>query len=111
MFIFYIDGKKYTVDVNRVFDKDIIQKKKLTLYYSSPDENTPAWENTLKGSKFWMKKGYILHRLTGPAVIRPNGTMEFWIDNKYYGKNIHDWLKDHPNQDNTFQIEMLLKYT
>jgi hypothetical protein len=109
MIIFYIDGKKYTVDVNRVCDKDIIQKKKLTLDYSSPDEQTPAWENLKTGEKLWCEKGWRWHRLTGPAVIRLDGTKEFWLFNKKY-ENVTDWLKDHPNQTNAFQVEMFLKY-
>jgi hypothetical protein len=99
MIIYYIDGKKFTADNN-----DIIP----WFYISSPDENTPAAENLKTGEKLWCEKGDKWHRLTGPAYI--------WVDYAYglngiQYHNIHDWLKDHPNQDNAFQIEMLLKYT
>jgi hypothetical protein len=102
MFVYYIDGKKFTTKkINKIPDNVI----------STPDENTPALENLLNGFKIWCLKGDIFHRLNGPAVIRSDGTKEFYLNGKYYGKNIHDWLKHHPNQDNTFQVEMLLKYT
>ncbi len=102
MFVFYVDGKKFTTDnYNKILWDD----------FSSPDENTPAFENILKGLKVWCLKGFIHHRLTGPSEILGDGTYWFWLDNKFYGKNCHDWLKEHPNQTNAFQIEMLLKYT
>jgi hypothetical protein len=99
MIIYYIDGKKYTTDDEKEISWNNI---------SSPDENTPAAENLKTGENLWCLKGDKWHRLTGPAYI--------WVDYAYglNGKryyNIHDWLKDHPNQSNAFQIEMLLKHT
>jgi hypothetical protein len=99
MIIFYIDGKKYTSKTNIPW-----------LKVSSPDENTPAYENLVSGFKYWCEKGEIDHRLTGPSTIWADGYLEYWLNGKKY-KNIHDWLKEHPNQSNAFQIEMLLKYT
>jgi hypothetical protein len=101
MYIYYIDGKRFTTDDPRKIPLNDI---------SAPDENTPAYQNINTGYKVWYKKGLILHRLNGPARIYFDGTKEFYLNGKYY-KNIHKWLKEHPNQDNAFQIEMLLKYT
>jgi hypothetical protein len=101
MFIYYVNRKKYTTD-----DEEDIPWHKV----SSPNENKPAVEYILTGYKVWCKKRYFRHRLTGPAIIWPDGYLEYWLNWKKY-KNIHDWLKDHPNQTNTFQVEMLLKYT
>jgi hypothetical protein len=100
MFVYYVDGERYTTDNDNIIPRNII---------SSPDENTPAYEK-INGPKVWCEKGYIWHRLTGPAFISPNGTELFFLNDWRY-KNIHDWLKAHSNQDNAFQIEMLLKYT
>jgi hypothetical protein len=100
-YIYYIDGEKFLTDIRKLIPWDVI---------SSPNENTPAYEDINTGSKAWCEKGQILHRLTGPARIMVDGTCQFYLNGKYY-ENIHDWLKDHPNQDNTFQVEMLLKYS
>jgi hypothetical protein len=97
-YIYYIDGEKFISD------------KVLWFEISSPNEQTPALENLITGVKEWVVKGYTYHRLTGPAYIASNGTKYFYLNGKRY-ENIHDWLKDHPNQDNSFQIEMLLKYS
>jgi hypothetical protein len=108
MIIYYIDGNKYISKTNIPI-----------LKISSPDEQTPAYENLELGFKFWCDKGDvyhrltggdIYHRLTGPAIIWNDGYQEFWLNRKKY-KNIHDWLLNHPNQTNAFQVEMLLKYT
>jgi hypothetical protein len=80
MIIYYIDGKKFTTKYN-----DSITLSQI----SSPDENTPAWENLLTGTKFWCEKGCILHRLTGPANIHANGDEDYWLNGKQY-ENIHD---------------------
>jgi hypothetical protein len=100
-YIYYIDGKKFTTDEYVNIPFDII---------SSPDENTPAWEDLTDGEKGWCKKGYVLHRLIGPAKIWADSDKWFYLNGIHY-TNIKDWLKAHPNQDNTFQIEMLLKYS
>jgi hypothetical protein len=99
-FIYYVDGEKFTTDVWDEIPWDEM---------SSLDENTPAWEDLTDGSKEWCKKGRIWHRLTGPALIDFDGTEYFWLNGKEY-KNFQAWLNAHPNQDNAFQIEMLLKY-
>jgi hypothetical protein len=100
-YIYYIDGKKVTTDnLNKIPWNDV----------SSLDENTPALENLKTGFKVWCLKGLILHRLTGPAYIRSNGKIQFWL-NDYFYDSIHKWLFDNPNQDNAFQVEMILKYT
>ncbi len=100
-YVYYIDGEKYKTKEGYKIPFDKI---------SSPDENMPAYEDLESGEKLWSEKGRIWHRLTGPAIIRENGNNEFWLNGEYY-QNVHDWLKAHPNQDNAFQVEMLLKYT
>jgi hypothetical protein len=77
---------------------------------SSPNENTPAYENLSNGYKLWCKRGWFWHRLTGPAFISDNGRKEFCLNDKPY-ENIHVWLEEHPNQDNAFQVEMILKWS
>jgi hypothetical protein len=100
-YIYYIDNEKFTTD--NYFD--------IPRYHvSSPDENTPALQDLNSEHKVWCEKGRILHRLTGPARIYSDRSYSFWLNDKNYFNNIHDWLKDHPKQDNAFQVEMLLKY-
>jgi hypothetical protein len=89
MFVYYIDGKRYTTN-----DYDSIP----WLEFSSPDENTPALENLKTGFKVWCKRGSIYHRLTGPAKIWSDGTEKFCLNDKKYD-NVKDWLKDHPNPE------------
>ena len=101
MIIYFIDNEKFTtINGNTVPLNEI----------SSPDEQTPACEDTLTGEKIWCEKGRIWHRLIGPTLIRPDKTNYFFLKGTYY-KNVKDWLKAHPNQDETFQKEMLLKYS
>ncbi len=100
-YIYYINKKRFSIDdFNNIPHYDI----------SSLDENTPAFENLTTDEKRWCLIGFKRHRLTGPAVIWPSGREDFYLNGLYY-ENIHDWLNAHPNQDNAFQIEMLLKYT
>jgi hypothetical protein len=89
-YIYYVDGEKFTTD-----DYDEVPKYDV----SSPDENTPAYESLEIGTKVWCKKGWRLYRLIGPAVVYINGDYNFWLDGKYYGKDINAWLKNHPNPD------------
>jgi hypothetical protein len=101
MIVYYIDGEKFITDGGEIPFYEI----------SSPDDQMPAYENLLTGFKLWRGKDYRLHRLIGPALIDTGGNKEFWLNDKLY-ENIHYWLKEHhSNQDNAFQIEMLLKYT
>jgi hypothetical protein len=98
---YYVNGEKFTTD----------DPNDMPLYeISSPDENTPAFEDLESSHKVWCEKDYIWHRLTGPAVIWPNEKYSFCLNNKIYD-NVHDWLKDHPIQDNAFQVEMILKWS
>jgi hypothetical protein len=99
-YIYYVDGKKYTTD-----NEDDIP----WLDISSPDEEIPAYENLETGEKLWCKKGWQFHRLTGPARIWPDGSYSFRLNDKLY-ENIQDWLKDHPNQDETFKKEMIERW-
>ncbi len=99
-YIYYIDGEKFTTDVYDEIPRWVI---------SSFDDITPAFE-TSSGFKVWCEKGHIRHRLTGPAVIYADETVQFWLSGYYY-ENVKDWLVKHPNQDNTFKVEMLLKYS
>jgi hypothetical protein len=101
MYVYYIDGENYITE-----NYDEIPRYKI----SSPDENTPAFENLKNGQKIWCEKWCIYHRLTGPARFYSDEIYQFWLNGKSY-VNVNDWLKDHPNQSNAFQIEMLLKYT
>jgi hypothetical protein len=87
-YVYYIDGENFTTE-HKIIPWD---------YISSPNEETPAYENTLTGEKFWCKKGRIWHRLTGPAIIHSNGSEWFYLNDIFY-ENIHDWLKEHPNPD------------
>jgi hypothetical protein len=50
------------------------------------------------------------HKEDGPALMFHNGYYSFWLCGKNY-LNVKDWLTYHPNQDNVFQIEMLLRYS
>jgi hypothetical protein len=99
-FIYYVDGKKFTKNSGKVPWYDI----------SSPDENTPAFEDLESSHKLWCLKDYIWHRLTGPAVFWPNEKYSFCLNGEFY-ENVEDWLKDNPNQDNAFQVEMILKWS
>jgi hypothetical protein len=84
MFIFYIDGRKLVSDNY----EDILWG-----FISSPDENTPAFEDLTTNEKLWCEKGFIMHRLDGPARLWSDETMLFYINDKCYFSNIHDWLK------------------
>jgi hypothetical protein len=101
MIIYYINGEKFTSE-----NYDDIP----WLDISSPDENTPAYEDLETGQKIWCEKNNGWHRLTGPAYSWPTGREEFYLNGTRY-KKVKDWLKVHPYQDNAFQVEMLLKYT
>jgi hypothetical protein len=90
MIIYYIDGKKFTTN-----DKWATLSR---YHLSSPDEQTPAYENLETGLKLWSLKGQICHRLTGPAIIRSDGSEEFHLNGFYY-KNVKEWIKNHPNPD------------
>ncbi len=100
-YIYYIDGEKFTTD-----DHDDIPRYKI----SSPDENTPAFEDLKTGHKYWCLEGNRWHRLTGPAIIRKNRSYSFWLNDEHF-YSVEEWLKFHPNQTNAFQVEMLLKYS
>jgi hypothetical protein len=89
MLIYYIDGEQYTTEE---FDDIPLHD------ISSPDENTPAFQDTLTSEKLWCEKNYRWHRLTGPTLIRPDETVGFWLNDKKY-HNVRDWIKDHPNPD------------
>jgi hypothetical protein len=96
-YIYYIDGKKFSSD-----NYLVIPWYKI----SSPNENTPAFENLKTGEKIWCLKGNKFHRLTGPAAIRYNATYEFYLNDKCYYNNLQDWLKDHPNKSESFKSKM-----
>jgi hypothetical protein len=59
-YIYYIDNKKHITEIYDIIPWDDI---------SSPDENTPAFEDLSTGYRSWVEKGRKFHRLTGPAVI------------------------------------------
>jgi hypothetical protein len=101
MFIYYVDGEKFTSDNFHEIPWGEI---------SSPDEQTPAYEDLLNGYRSWVKKGGDFHRLTGPARTWIEGDVQFWLNGIDY-INVYDWLKEHPNKSEAFHVEMLLKYT
>jgi hypothetical protein len=80
MFIYYVDGKKFTTD-----NEDDIP----WLDISSPDEEIPAYENLSNGFKSWCLKGDIWHRLIGPSEIFSDGAKWFCLNDKCYFENIH----------------------
>ncbi len=67
-------------------------KKIPWLRISSPDDNTPALEDLSDGYKFWCLKGYVWHRLTGPAEIYPNGNLLYGLNGRIF-RNIKGWIK------------------
>jgi hypothetical protein len=89
MYVYYIDGEKFTTKY---------YAKIPFMHVTSLNENTPAVENLKTGYKVWSKKGFIWHRLTGPARIFPDGKEQFWLNDKSY-ENVKEWIKDHPNPD------------
>jgi hypothetical protein len=73
---------------------------------SSPNEFIPAAKFS-DGYKFWWKKGYVWHRLLGPATINSIGEKFYYLNGKRYN-NIHDWLNAHPIKMWLFQKLMLI---
>jgi hypothetical protein len=73
----------------------------------SKSKNTPTFQFDNRNEYWSFGK---LSRLNGPAIEYHNGSKQWWLNDKRYD-NVHDWLKDHPNQDNAFQVEMLLKWS
>jgi hypothetical protein len=67
-FVYYIDGEKFTTD-------DIDNVPFYEIF--SPNEETPAYQELESGEKLWCEKGYIWHRLIGPAVIYADETVQF----------------------------------
>jgi hypothetical protein len=89
MFIYYVDGKKFTAD--NYFD--------IPRYHvSSLDESTPALQALNSQHKVWCEKGRIFHRLTGPGYIASNGTKYFYLNGKRY-MNVREWFNNHPEPD------------
>jgi hypothetical protein len=89
MFVYYINGKKFTTkNYNEIPWHDI----------SSPDEQTPAFEDLSYSEKIWCGKNNCWHRLTGPAYIYHDKSEQFWLNDKSY-VNIKEWINDHPNPD------------
>jgi hypothetical protein len=89
MYVYYIDGEKFTTN-----NKDEIPWWKI----SSPDEDTPAFEDLSDGFKAWCLKNGFGDRLIGPAKIWSDGREEFWLNDKRY-ENVKEWIADHPNPD------------
>jgi hypothetical protein len=75
MIVYYVNNKKYTHEDNNFVPWNEI---------SSPDENTPAYENLKTGYKVWCEKGRIFHRLTGVALIRADKSEHFYLNDQPY---------------------------
>jgi hypothetical protein len=88
-FIYYVDSEKFTTDDYGTIPWDDI---------SSPDENTPGFECTIKNIKEYCSKNQCYHRLTGPALIENVILEMFFINNVVY-ENVKDWISNHPNPD------------
>jgi hypothetical protein len=99
-YIYYIDGEKFITENYHEINRWII---------SSPDENTPAFENLETGEKYWCETGEIYHRLTGPAKIYSDAYFEFWVNNRFY-PDVYTWLMDHDNKNENFQNKMIENY-
>lgn len=105
------DGKfeTYNWGYSRYFNFQITSNKGVFYTYHklhSPDDYTPAWMEIETGNKEYWYNGK-LHCEWGPALTVFN---EFYLHGKFYGKNIEKYLKDHPNQNEKFQTEMLIKW-
>ncbi len=87
--VFYIDGMKVPDNKFSVTPWRLI---------SSPNEDTPAFEDLSTGEKLWCLKGYRLHRLTGPARIWSDGQEQFYLNDKIY-ENVKEWILDHPEPE------------
>ena len=61
----------------------------------SPNEETPALIST-HGTIQWRFEGK-KHRLSGPAVIWPNGGKRFYLNGNSY--DFKEWIQNHPNID------------
>jgi hypothetical protein len=55
------------------------------------DDDKPAFIGS-KGTLVWYKNG-LLHRTTGPAIIRPNNKLEYWINGVEITSEVNSWLK------------------
>jgi hypothetical protein len=100
MIIYYTKhGKFETLDILDISFEDL----------HSVDDNTPSYYCDSSNDKCFSQNG-LFHRLNGPAQIFGNIQNRFWLNGIYY-ESIHDWLNDHPNQTNAFQVEMLLKWS
>jgi hypothetical protein len=88
--IYYIDGKRFITKNFNHIPKNLI---------SSPNDETPAYEDLENGYKIWSKNDWRWHRLTGPANIDSDGDKSYWLDGRYYSTDIGAWIKDHPNPD------------
>lgn len=68
--------------LHRDGDEPAVIRKEMKMWVKngvcSRDNDLPAIILT-KGDKYWYKNGD-LHRENGPAIIRPDGTEEFWIN-------------------------------
>lgn len=72
------------------------------------DNDIPAFVS-FDGYKHWYLEGK-LHRENGPAITWSNGTLLFYLYGIEY-ENVNDWLRNHPNQDKVFQVQMILQYS
>lgn len=67
-----------------------------------------GWVNYGNGEQLWHFKGRKLHNLAGPAIIRKNGTHEYWIEGRVYTRNDYlnklktmvPWIENWRNDSN-----------
>ena len=74
------------------------------------DGDKPAWIDA-DGKLLWYQNG-LCHRSFGPAVIYPNGKLEWWINHEEITKEVRKWLnrkhwRGTPEQITEFQLRFL----
>jgi hypothetical protein len=74
----------------------------------SPNDLLPAYVYYPNNYKEWRSNAK-KHRLTGPAIINPNGKIIFYLDGIKYN-SLEEWLSIHPNQSQIFKKEMIKRW-
>ena len=77
-----------------------LEWRKNGLYHR--DDDKPAYIGP-EGRLDWCQN-YQRHRICGPAVIRPNGIHEWWVNNKNITQEVNEWLNGEEWQGTPEQI-------